>query len=127
VSAEVGDGGPADTPATGDEPDLSVLTDPVDPRAPATAGDGRRAVREARRQRRRTTWLCAAVVALCLALTIVVVLLARDRPLGTPGVVGADAVSVSASVSASPAPAGAGTVPEPVPNRGATASEGGNP
>jgi hypothetical protein len=51
----------------------------------ATAiGDGRRALREARRQRRRTAWWCAAVVALCLALTIVVVNLARYRPVTPP-------------------------------------------
>ncbi len=59
------------------------------------SGDSRRVLRESRRQRRRTAWLCAAVVALCLALTIAVVSLARYRPLPGPGSV--DWVAMSAS------------------------------
>jgi len=100
--------GTADTPGTVDR---TVLSPAVGPGEPVATGEGRRALREARRQRRRTTWLCAAVVAVCLALTIVVVILARDRPAATPGVLGATAASPS--VPASPVPAGGGTVPSP--------------
>ena len=56
--------------------------------------DSRIALRDARRQRRRTAWLCAAVVAISLGLTIVVVSLARTRPAPGPGVVVSFAVPV---------------------------------
>ena len=62
-------------PAGAVEPDTAPgVPDPV-------TTESRVALREARRARRRTAWLCAAVVALALALTIVVVSLARIRPI----------------------------------------------
>ena len=82
----------------------------------ATAGDSRIAHREARRQRRRTAWWCAAFVAVCLGLTIVVVSLARTRP-APPGIVDSYAVAISSTpASASPA--------QSDPQPGAPASEG---
>lgn len=48
--------------------------------------DSRRALRDARRQRRRASVVCAVVVAVCLALTILVVDLARNRAAGPQGV-----------------------------------------
>ena len=96
----------------------------------ATA-DSRRAIREARRQRRRTAWLCAAFVALCLALTIVVVSLARDRPVAPPASVASVAVVpvgpvLTAAIPSAAVPSAA--VPSTVvPSRGAPPPEGGNP
>ena len=134
---------PSEHPVTASSPDARVTgesSDPATPGSPARpegsdGGDGpvaesRPALREARRQRRRTAWLCAAVVAVCLGLTIVVVSLARSRPVTPP-----------ASLSASTGPS-ARSVPVRVPatataldrfvrlsilSRGAPASEGGNP
>ncbi len=63
----------ARTDATG-----AAGTNPV----PATLDlptDGRRALRQARSQRRRTALLCAVVLFVCLALTLLIVGLARDR------------------------------------------------
>ena len=77
-----------DVPGGSDTVDPDPGADPgADPgdSDPAASGDGRRALREARKQRRRTAWVCAVVVALCLALTIVVVSLARYRPATPPG------------------------------------------
>jgi len=71
-------------PRPGADPGADPAADPGDS-DPAASGDGRRALREARKQRRRTAWVCAVVVALCLALTIVVVSLARYRPATPPG------------------------------------------
>ena len=87
--------------------------------------EGRRALREARRQRRRTAWLCVAVVALCLALTIVVVTLARYRPVTPPGPVGAASGAVPTIVHRA-APA-VGILLTSATSHGATAPEGGNP
>ncbi|MGD0880682.1 MAG: hypothetical protein ABSB09_03800 [Acidimicrobiales bacterium] len=92
------------------------------------AADGRRALREARRRRRRTTWICAAFVAVCLALTIVVVTLARYRPAPPLPSVGAIASSVHPSPSALTPTAGSqadSTVLSPAPSLGAAAPEGG--
>jgi len=80
------------------------------------ANDSRPALREARRQRRRTAWLCAAVLAICLALTIVVVSLARTRTVPTSGTVSA--------VSAISHPA-SGSLLSADPHLGAPAPEGG--
>ena len=85
----------------------------------ASGGDSRVALREARRQRRRTAWLCAAVVAVCLGLTIVVVSLARTRP-APPGIV-ASYPFASPSI---PVPGGTSLLSDPHP--GAPAPEGGN-
>jgi len=46
--------------------------------------EGRQALRAARRQRRRIAIGCALVVALCLAVTLVIVGIARDRTTGGP-------------------------------------------
>ncbi len=56
----------------------AVPTDPV-PAAADPPSDGRRALREARSRRRRTALLCAVVLVVCLALTLLIVGLARDR------------------------------------------------
>ena len=105
---------------------------PVDPPpgdpAPASdagpAADSRRAVRESRRQRRRTAWLCAAVVAACLALTIVVVMLARDRPAAPPSALAPASHGRPLLV---PAATLDRAVRPTVPTHGAPAPEGGNP
>jgi len=80
--------------------------------------DGRRALREARSRRRRTALLCAVVLVVSLALTLLIVGLARDRAAPPAGV-----------VSLAPVPASAhSTVPVPAQTRSdaATASEGDN-
>jgi hypothetical protein len=95
---------------------------------PETAGDGRPALREARRRRRHTAWLCAAFVAVCLALTIVVVTLARYRPAPTASPGGAVASSIRTSPSTVVPPAGSmadSAVLPSAPSRGAAAPEGG--
>ncbi len=51
------------------------------PAAPRTT-EGRRALREARRERRRLSVWCAVVVAVCLLLTILIVGIARSRSTG---------------------------------------------
>jgi hypothetical protein len=115
-------------PAAGDGP--TDGTPPPGDVGPPGPGDGRRALREARSQRRRTAWLCAAVVALCLALTIVVVTLARYRPAGPPtGVVTAALTSSPYPTShASTTTSGVDRTPRPArPSLGAAAPEGGNP
>jgi hypothetical protein len=107
-----------------------VGSHPVPDGAGSHAGTGSRPeLREARRQRRRTAWVCAAVVAVCLGLTIAVVTLARYRPPAPP----ASVVTPVVSPSALPSP----VVPPPtvvdralrpsVPSRGAAAPEGGHP
>jgi len=97
-------------------------SDPSGAHESPAAVEGRRSLREARRQRRRAMWLCAAVVALCLALTIVVVMLARYRPVSTS----------SASATSVAHPSVAAPVVDHVlvatsPSRGAPAPEGGTP
>jgi hypothetical protein len=53
--------------------------------APDHSTAGRRALREARRQRRRLMGVCAVIVAACLVMTVLIVGMARDRPApGTP-------------------------------------------
>jgi hypothetical protein len=90
---------PAGTATVTDVPvrHLDSPVDPVDPVDPApvpSAEQGRRELRAARRQRRRLAALCAAFVAVCLALTLLVVTLARDR---APSPQGAPAAAVSGS------------------------------
>jgi hypothetical protein len=92
------------------------------------AADGRRALRETRRRRRRTTWICAAFVAVCLALTIVVVSLARYRPTPPLPSVGVIATSVRPNPSTLTPTTGSpadSTVLPSAPSLGATAPEGG--
>jgi hypothetical protein len=103
----------------GDGPDAPSAPD-------GTGAETRRALREARRARRRTAWLCAAFVALCLGLTIVVVSLARYRPAGPP----ASLAAAEVVVPSDPVPSAAAAVDRVVssdPYRGAAAPEGGNP
>jgi hypothetical protein len=113
---------PADGP-TEPAPEDGPHEAPVDAGGTDGAGgtDSRITLREARRQRRRTAWLCAAVVAVCLGLTIVVVSLARTRPAPLPGVVATYAVAVPSIT----APAGTSLPSDPHP--GAPAPEGANP
>ncbi len=75
-----------------DHEDVVAPKGPVGPELGDTT-DTRRELREARRLRRRTLWLCAGVLALCLGLTALTVDLARSRPM--PGSSGAT-ISVSA-------------------------------
>ena len=113
----------APVPAPPHLPDVPVTSPASAPGAPTSGGtppDSRIAVREARRTRRRTAWLCAAVVAAALALTIVVVILARDRPLPA-----ASAATVTLSAP-SATPHGSTALPLG-PSPGAAAPEGGNP
>ena len=91
--------------------------------SPAT--DSRIALRDARRQRRRTAWLCAAILAVCLGLTIVVVSLARTRPAPSPGAAATSAFASDFAVPSTHAP-GSPTLPSQ-PSPGAPAPEGGNP
>ena len=63
----------------------------ADPTEPA---ETRRELRMARRQRRHLATLCAIVVAVCLALTLLIVNLARDR---APGTVSAQPLTVAAA------------------------------
>ncbi|MGA2837468.1 MAG: hypothetical protein ABSF84_12805 [Acidimicrobiales bacterium] len=112
------------TPQVPPQPDPSV----VQVTTTEEAADGRRALREARRRRRRTTWICAAFVALCLALTIVVVTLARYRTAPTLPSVGAIATSIHPDPSGLPPPAGPridSTVLPSTSSLGAAAPEGG--
>ncbi|HEX7444165.1 MAG TPA: hypothetical protein VF320_09775 [Acidimicrobiales bacterium] len=97
-------------------------TEPAEPATgPSGAVDSRVALRDARRRRRRVAWWCAALVAISLALTIVVVSLARNRPAPTPG-----SVVSSALVVPSTEATGSTALPhDPFP--GAPAPEGGNP
>lgn len=102
--------------------DTTGATDPADPmpRAADPSTDGRRALRQARSQRRRTALLCAVVLFVCLALTLLIVGMARDR-----------AAPPAAVLSFAPVPAptsAASTVPVPTQTRSdaATASEGDN-
>ena len=122
------------TPTESETPPPQNAPDPPEPSEPSADRGSRPALREARRQRRRTAWLCAAVVALCLGLTIVTVTLARYRPL-TPSAALPTAV-VPRVVAGPPhpvppdapaAPVADRTVSAPVPFRGAPAPEGGNP
>jgi len=110
------------------ESETSPPQDAPDPAESSVDRGSRLALRDARRHRRRTAWLCAAVVALCLGLTIVTVTLARYRPL-TPSA--ALAPPVAPRVVAGPpdpaAPVAARTVLAPVPSRAVPAPEGGKP
>jgi hypothetical protein len=117
--------------ASGPIPGQTPVAEDAPPGPPKYAGspvaaDGRRALREARRQRRRAMWLCAAFVALCLALTIVVVTLARYRPVG-PSSALTVTTTVPSAVVPTPAPVVDRVPASTVPSRGAPASEGGNP
>lgn len=114
-----------------DPPDGAVRSEstPSDREVPADgvppAADSRIALRDARRQRRRTAWLCAAIVALCLGLTIAVVSLARNRPAPFSGVVASSALPPGFTVLSTHAPGSTLLSSEPSP--GASAPEGGNP
>ncbi len=83
--------------------------------------DSRRNLRVARQQRRRLSILCAVLVAVCLAVTILIVSLARTRTSGPTTVVPAWALSA-------PSPAPASVVPtiHRIVSHGATAPEGAN-
>ncbi len=90
TTAPPGDG------AQGDSPPVPLveaeLPQPADAAAARAAvkpvlvsePDSRRAQRIARHQRRQLTVACAVLVAVCLALTILIVSLARDRGSGPP-------------------------------------------
>ena len=126
----------APTNATVTGPGAAGAAQTPDANGTHATSDSRRAIREVRRQRRRTAWLCAAFVALCLGLTIVVVSLARDRPVTPPASVAAAAVVPPGPVLTAAVPSTAvpstvvpsTVVPSTVvPSRGAPPPEGGNP
>ncbi len=103
----------------------TVTVDPVTHEPPLTGFDGaagpvgeagRRELRAARRQRRRLAMWCAAFVAVCLVLTVVVVGIARARPPG-PQVVQTTATAI---VGGAPAPQA------PFDSRGTQPPEGGH-
>gem|GEM_PF-934154 len=116
----------ADPMATSAPDDGGAPLHPADDDGSPAAAAGRRALREARRQRRWAMWLCAAVVALCLGLTIVVVTLARYRPLNPSSMPTATATVLPATVR-TPAPVLVRVLAKTAPSRGAPAPEGGNP
>jgi hypothetical protein len=81
-----------DPPPTGPEPDdrappaIDPVVDPepepeLDP-GHEVPNESRSALRAARRRRRRLSIVCAVLIALCTALTLLIVAVARDR---TPG------------------------------------------
>ena len=78
--------GTSSTPdgSTPDGSPLAVGSPPGAP-GPTVPADTRRELRESRRQRRRTLWLCAGVLAVCLGLTVATVELARSRPVAPAG------------------------------------------
>jgi len=120
VPARVPTPGPPNPGTT--QADTTGVTDPAEP-VPAAVdppADGRRALRQARSQRRRTALLCAVVLIVCLALTLLIVGLARDR--AAPPAAVLSFAPVPAPTSATP------TVPVPPQPRpdAATASEGDN-
>jgi hypothetical protein len=83
----------------------------------------RKALRAARRTRRNLAILCGVVVAVCLVLTILIVDMARTRPPGAEITMPAPAASVPGAAGP-PHPLSADSI---IPNRGASAPEGGNP
>ena len=119
-----GEGGPP--PGDGVEPGGSV-PEAVTPQ-PVPTGSGsrvadRKALRAARRTRRNLAILCGLVVAVCLALTILIVDMARNRPPGAE-------ITVPVSAASAPEPADRShhlSADSIIPNRGASAPEGGNP
>ena len=110
------------SPGLGDAPVTPSADAAATGAASAPVVDGRRTLREARRRRRRTAWLCVAVVAVCFGLAVLVVSLARDRPLPGPAV-------VSAGAAVRPAPVGAdpNLPPSALRSSGAPAPEGAHP
>lgn len=94
-----------------------------------TAGAGRRALREARRQRRRLAVFCAAVIVACLAMTIVVLGMARDRPAPAvpSGTATAGPPAPGTGVAVTEAAAPPSFLPTSPDQPGAAAPEGGTP
>jgi hypothetical protein len=105
----------SDGDQTGSGPGTGVVGDPANR---VVTSESRIALREVRRQRRRTAWLCAAVVAGCLALTIIVVSLAQARPAPR-------GASASFAPARSSTPLLGNTTPPTDPHSDAPASEGG--
>jgi hypothetical protein len=126
------DGGPASgeegsVAGTAVAPDGSVGPEAVTPQPAPTASRSRvadrQALRAARRTRRNLAILCGFVVAVCLVLTILIVDMARNRPPGA---------EITMPVSTAPVLGAADrshhlSANSIIPNRGASAPEGGNP
>ena len=108
----------------GAPPGGDVVATAVSPLPPdhQTRGDGQRAQRAARQQRRHLSVACAVLIAVCLVITILVVGMARNHSPGAQVVVPALALAISGHVDARP------SVPTIQPNQfhGATAPEGGH-
>jgi hypothetical protein len=82
-------------PVSTAEPVPMTVEEPQEPQAAV----GRRALREARRKRQLTAAVCVVVIAALLAITIMIVGIARDRP-ATPSSSGLAASSAfSGSIS----------------------------
>jgi hypothetical protein len=114
-------------PGTGGVPEGSAGPGAATPE-PAPTGSGsrladRQALRAARRARRNLAILCGVLVAVCLVLTILIVDMARNRPPGAEITMPVSTASVPAAVDRSHAPPTRSIIP----NRGASAPEGGNP
>jgi hypothetical protein len=73
---------------------------PTDPEGSVRA-EGRRAMRAARKQRRRISVGCAVLITVCVVITVLIVGLARDRASG-PQVVAPEA-ALARSLQATPA------------------------
>lgn len=117
--------------------DLAVPTVDPDPvhrpveeatASPLARPDGQRALRTARRQRRRLTVACALVVAVCLALTLLIVDLSRSRTNGADALLSPPSLRLSGTGPVLPAvPFSVGSRPaSSTESPGATAPEGGN-
>jgi hypothetical protein len=87
----------------------------------APPADSRKTLRAARQQRRRLSILCAVLVAACLAVTILIVSLARTRASGPTRVTPASALPIPTPLRDSAVP----TI-DPILSQGAPAPEGGN-
>jgi hypothetical protein len=108
-------------------PDVSASPEAVTPH-PAPTGSrsrvaDRKALRTARRTRRNLAILCGLVVAVCLVLTILIVDMARNRPSGAGITVPVSTTFAQGAPERSPHLSADSIIP----NRGASAPEGGNP
>ncbi len=100
----------------------AVTPDPVPTGSGSRVAD-RKALRAARRTRRNLAILCGLVVAVCLVLTILIVDMARNRPSGAEITVPVSTLSALGAPERSPHLSAVSIIP----NRGASAPEGGNP
>jgi len=113
------DPGPAPAPSA-IEPVPAPGPDPEEPAGDART-ESRSALRAARRRRRRISIVCAVLIAVCTALTLLIVAVARDRTPGPQVVIPAASFAVSPPVDHHAIPA----IPSPE-ILGAPAPQGGH-